>query len=125
MTGTQYLADTQKTTIHKIFVQKSLIIPFADGKVDGSLNNQFSLDEYNGTLRVATTETGISGQPTNSVFCLDKKLLTIGTLRNIAVGETIFSARYVDTRLYLVTFRQIDPFFVIDLANQTNPQILG
>lgn len=55
LTGTQYLVDIQKTSIHKIFVQGSLLIPFADGKVEGTVNNQFSLDEFNGTLRIATT----------------------------------------------------------------------
>lgn len=44
LTGTQYFTDAQKTTIHKIYVQKSMMIPFADGKVDGYVNNQFSLD---------------------------------------------------------------------------------
>jgi uncharacterized secreted protein with C-terminal beta-propeller domain len=125
LTGTRYLADTQITSIHKIFVSRSRIIPMADGQVEGTVNNQFSMDEYNGTLRIATTERGITGQPSNSVFCLNRTLKVIGTLRNIAVGETIFSARYVDKRLYLVTFRQIDPFFVIDLSNHSAPAILG
>jgi len=59
------------------------------------------------------------------VFCLDSYLKTIGTLRNIAINETIFSARYLEKRLYLVTFRRIDPFFVIDLSNPKSPAILG
>jgi len=119
------MADAQSTIIHKIYVSKSKIIPMADGSVSGYINNQFSLDEYNGTLRIATTETGITGIPSNSVFCLDTYLNIIGTLRNIAINETIFSARYADTRLYLVTFRRIDPFFVIDLSNHKFPKILG
>lgn len=97
----------------------------ADGKVDGFVNNQFWMDEYNGTLRVATTETGITGIPSNNVFCLDRFLTVVGSLRNIAINETIQSARYTDTRLYLVTFRRIDPFFVINVANPSSPSILG
>jgi inhibitor of cysteine peptidase len=125
LTSTKYIADAQITSIHKIFVSKSKIIPMADGQVNGYVNNQFSLDEYNGTLRIATTETEITGVPTNNVFCLDKYLNVIGSLGNIALNETIFSARYVDKRLYLVTFRRIDPFFVIDLSDHTHPSILG
>lgn len=49
----------------------------------------------------------------------------IGSLTGIAPGERIFSARYVDRRLYLVTFRQIDPFFVISLKSHRHPKILG
>lgn len=125
LTSTQWLADAQITKIHKIFVSRSRMIPMADGQVNGYVNNQFSMDEYNNFLRVASTETGITGVPSNNVFVLDKTLNVVGTLRNIAPTETIFSARYVDTRLYLVTFRRIDPFFVIDLTNPTSPQILG
>lgn len=84
LTSTLWLAETQKTSIHKIFVLNNKIIPMADGKVDGYINNQFWMDEYNGTLRVATTETGITGIPSNNVFCLDRFLTVVGSLRNIA-----------------------------------------
>jgi inhibitor of cysteine peptidase len=55
-----------------------------DGSLTGYIKNQFSLDEYNGALRIATTETGITGIPSNNVFCLDSNLNIIGSLRNIA-----------------------------------------
>ena len=84
LTSTEWLADAQVTKIHKIFVSRSSIIPMADGSVTGYLRNQFSLVEYNGILRVTTTETGITGTTSNNVFCLDTKLNEIGSLRNIA-----------------------------------------
>jgi hypothetical protein len=55
LTAAKYIADGQQTSIRKIFVSRSRIIPCADGLVQGTVNNQFSLDEYNGVLRVATT----------------------------------------------------------------------
>ncbi len=71
LTSTNY--DSQKgdtyTTIRKIFVRKNRIIPFADGKIRGTLNNQFSLDEYGPYLRVAAT-LNKSGQNSNSVYTL-------------------------------------------------------
>ena len=80
------------------------------------------MDEHAGVLRIATTE-GFSDS--NNVFCLDHMLEIVGELRGIAPNERIFSARYVDTRLYMVTFRQIDPFFVINLTDHTQPEVLG
>jgi len=75
-------------------------------------------------LRVATTINSAS-PTTNNVFCLDYFLGKYGELTGIAPTERIFSARYVGKRLYLVTFRQVDPFFVISLANHRKPKILG
>lgn len=126
LTSTNY--DSQKgdtyTTIRKIFVRKNRIIPFADGKIRGTLNNQFSLDEYGPYLRVAAT-LNKNGQNSNSVYTLGYYMRPYGELSNIAPGERIFSARYVNKRLYMVTFRQVDPFFVISLANHKRPKILG
>lgn len=111
------------TYIRKIFVYGTYIKPFADGKVRGRVNNQFSLDEYGSILRVATTV--YNGTESNSVYCLDYFLNLYGSLTNIAPDEKIYSARYVGLRLYLVTFRQVDPFFVISFSNHRRPKILG
>jgi uncharacterized secreted protein with C-terminal beta-propeller domain len=64
-------------------------------------------------------------QTTNAVYTLDSDLNVIGTLDNLAKGERIFSARFMGDRLYMVTFRQVDPFFVIDLSDARNPKVLG
>jgi uncharacterized secreted protein with C-terminal beta-propeller domain len=86
------------------------------------------MDEYNNNLRLATTSSIYtpSGQYTyNNVYVLDGKMSTIGSLTHIAEQETIYSTRFIGDRLYMVTFKRIDPFFVIDLAKPETPKILG
>lgn len=108
------------TVLHKIFYWKSNIIPFADGKVRGTVENSFQLDEHLDILRIATTL--LTEDPDySSVYCLDYFLNELGSVSNIAPGERIFSARFVVNRLYLVTFERIDPFFVIGLDDPTKP----
>jgi hypothetical protein len=120
----------------------------ASGRVDGTVQDQFSLSEYNGIIRVATTEdawgrwwleTEEWTGPTNNVFTLvatecmipegceedSSELVQIGHVGDIAEGERIWSARFVGDRAYLVTFRNIDPLWVIDLTDPTDPEILG
>ncbi|NNM35619.1 MAG: copper amine oxidase [Nitrosopumilus sp.] len=120
--------DTRKTIIHKISIDEDKIEYVAKGSVPGRLLNQFSMDENGDRFRVATTtEYYIQHQGTvraNAVYVLDEQLKIVGELEEIAPDESIFSARFMDDRLYLVTFQQIDPFFVIDLSSDT-PKILG
>ena len=120
----------------------------ASGRVDGTVQDQFSLSEHNGVIRVATTEdawgrwwleTEEWTGPSNNVFTLaamecmipegcdedSSELVQIGHVGDIAEGERIWSARFVGNRAYLVTFRNIDPLWVIDLTNPTDPEILG
>ncbi len=122
-------ADQTTMVIHKIGIRDGAITYLAKGEVPGTLNNQFSMDEYKGTLRVATTSsiyTPRFGQYTyNNVYVLDDSMATIGELTHIAEQETIYSTRFIGDRLYMVTFKRIDPFFVIDLAKPENPKILG
>jgi uncharacterized secreted protein with C-terminal beta-propeller domain len=98
------------------------------GSVPGRLLNQFSMDQSGDRFRVATTtEYYTQYQGTvhaNAVYVLDEQLNIVGGLDQIAPDESIFSARFIGDRLYLVTFQQIDPFFVIDLSTDT-PKILG
>ncbi len=119
---------TKTTVIHKIAIDGTEIEYVAKGSVPGRLLNQFSMDEHGDRFRVATTadhrtlHSGVVRE--NAVYVLDEEMNTVGGLGNIAPNESIFSARFMDDRLYLVTFRQIDPFFVIDLSKDT-PKILG
>ncbi len=92
-------------------------------ELPGYLNDTFSLDEYDGYLRVLTTEDG-NGE-SNNLFVLDEDMNTIATIRDIASGETIRSARFVGDMGYFVTFRQTDPLFCVDLSDPENPQILS
>ena len=120
--------EQTSTVIHKIGIDNGKITYIAKGEVPGTLDNQFSMDEYKGDLRVATTSSVYtrSGQYTyNNVFVLDNAMKRIGTLTHIAEQETIYSTRFIGDRLYMVTFKRIDPFFVIDLSNPEKPAILG
>jgi len=120
--------DQTTTVIHKIAIQDGKITYIGKGEVPGTLDNQFSMDEYNNNLRLATTSSIYtqSGQYTyNNVYVLDGKMSTIGALTHIAEQETIYSTRFIGDRLYMVTFKRIDPFFVIDLSKPETPKILG
>lgn len=120
--------DTRKTIIHKISINEDEIKYIAKGSVPGRLLNQFSMDQSGDRFRIATTVdhyTQYNGTVrSNAVYVLDEQLNTVGELEDIAPDESIFSARFMGDRLYLVTFKQIDPFFVIDLSTDT-PKILG
>lgn len=120
--------DQTSTVIHKIAIRDGKITYAAKGEVPGALDNQFSMDEYKDNLRVATTSSVYtrSGSYTyNNVYVLDPSMQNIGSLTHIAEQETIYSTRFIGDRLYMVTFRRIDPFFVIDLSNPEKPAILG
>ena len=120
--------ETRKTIIHKISIDEGEIEYVAKGIVPGRLLNQFSMDQSGDRFRVATTTeiyTQYEGTiRSNAVYILDEQLNIVGGLDQIAPDESIFSARFIEDRLYLVTFQQIDPFFVIDLSTDT-PKILG
>ncbi|WFN37102.1 beta-propeller domain-containing protein [Methanomicrobium antiquum] len=120
--------ERQNTVIHRFSIDRGDIKYKATGTVPGSLLNQWSLDEYNKNLRVATTINSYSANEYymyNCVYVLDDSLNIIGRLEHIAPDEKIYSARFTGSLLYLVTFKQIDPFFVIDLSNPKQPGILG
>ncbi len=102
------------------------------GEVNGFLLNQFSMDEYDGVLRVAST-TAPSGwwwsdqsESLVSTFRLDGgELQQIGQVGGLGQGEQIYSVRFIDDAGYVVTFRQTDPLYVIDLADPTTPRVAG
>jgi uncharacterized secreted protein with C-terminal beta-propeller domain len=117
------MGDFDKTSIHRIHIAGDEITPVASGEVPGSVLNQFSMDEYEGYFRVATTTHGETSR--NNVYVLDMGLNITGSLENLAPGETIYSARFMSERGYLVTFKKVDPLFVIDLSDPFNPRVLG
>lgn len=111
------------TSIYRIDVAGTKMAPTAKGEVTGWLLNQFSMDEHEPYLRVATTTDWLD--PENAVYVLNEDLDVVGALEGIAPGERIYSARFADDRLYLVTFRQVDPLFVIDLSTPGLPRVMG
>ncbi|MBI4895415.1 MAG: beta-propeller domain-containing protein [Candidatus Aenigmarchaeota archaeon] len=116
--------EMERTIIHKISIQNGNIDYNAEGEVPGYTLNQFSMDEYNGNFRVATTTEGWTQKSKNHIYVLDDSLKTIGKLEDLASGEKIYSVRFLGNKAYMVTFRQIDPLFVIDLT-PNNPKVLG
>lgn len=179
------MKDSQKTVINKFFIGNGRIDFKARGMVPGYVLNQFSMDEFDGNFRIATTtnnlnfgimafsrgfegvsvgravsetldsraetdisllvqEDGPSDEPVapepfiepapivqrdpdsyNHIFVLDKNLEVVGRLENLAPNERIYSARFMGERAYLVTFRQVDPLFVIDLSDPSAPRVAG
>ena len=118
-------SETVKTQIYKFDIRDYDIKYLKNASVDGSTLNQFSMDEFNGYLRIATTSGDWGGSLVNQVYVLDENLETVGLLKNIAKGERIKSVRFTGNTAYVVTFVQTDPLFVIDLTNVTAPKILG
>ena len=119
--------EFDKTVIQKFSINEGEINFVGKGEVSGTLLNQFSMDEFENNLRVATTTNIWAGDRIqyNNVFTLDGQMNKLGELTGIAKDEQIFSARFLGTKLYLVTFEQVDPLFVIDLSDARNPKILG
>ncbi len=190
--------ERQKTIVQKISINNGNIEYIGSGKVPGNTLNQFSMDEYNGYFRIATTTSGGGGiimprtmvavsertemvqidsieAPTgmvtaseaestsssttppsagisleeqkrmeeitsvrevisrppkrslskNHVYVLDKSLDIVGSLEDLAPGERIYSVRFMGEKAYMVTFKQVDPLYVIDLSNPHNPNVLG
>ena len=117
-----------KIVVHKLSLQEGIVKYENKGEVKGTLLNQFSLDEYQDYLRVATTMSlyGSKGQYLyNNVYVLDDELEVVGTLEKLAPDERIYSTRFIGDRLYMVTFRNVDPLFVIDLSQPAEPKVLG
>lgn len=143
----------ETTSVHKFAYDDNGVARYvASGAVDGRLLNQFSLGEHDGYLRLATHIQGLSlistgggdvavtdaaraqaadaapPVPTNSVYVLGQKegaLEITGRIDGLAPDERLYSARFLGSRGYLVTFRQIDPLFALDLADPANPRVAG
>ena len=110
------------STIHRIHIDGGEMDYTGSGDVPGRILNQFSMDEYDGYFRVVTT----TNWNKHNVYVLDANLDIVGSLEDIAPRwEQFHSARFMGNRCYMVTFRQIDPLFVIDLSDPINPAILG
>lgn len=114
------------TELYKFLLVDGTVNYSAKGSVPGRVLNQFSMDAYDGHYRIATTS-GETWDDTsqNNLYVLDSTMAIKGKLEGLAPGERIFSARFVGERAYLVTFKQVDPFYVIDLKDPRLPKVLG
>lgn len=114
-------SSSYKTEIYKFDILDDGSIKYASkAKVNGQTINQYSLDEYNGNLRVALYDNNGS-----RVVVFDNKLNKIGESANVAKGEKMYSSRFIGDKLYFVTFKNMDPLFVVDLSEPTSPKVLG
>lgn len=115
------------TYIYKFKLESSKAIYTNVGNVPGVALNQFSMDEKNGYFRIATTNSNNwnNESNTNNLYVLDEDLKIVGSVEDLAKGEKIYSVRFMGNRAYMVTFVQVDPLFIIDLSDPTNPTVLG
>ena len=131
-TGNMYVTCPSQggdgTDIYRVGINGLDMAFQAEGAVPGYIINQYSMDEYNGYFRVATTTTSgswFSQNQQNNLYVLNMNLTIVGKLENMAKGENIYAARFIGDTCYLVTFHQTDPFFVIDLSNPQSPTVAG
>jgi inhibitor of cysteine peptidase len=116
----------QYTSIYRVSVNDGVLSDkIAKGSVLGYVLNQYSMDEYNGYFRLATTSWNETTR--NTVYVLNSNLTIIGEvkLENAEVRETIQSVRFMGEKAYVVTFEQKDPFFVLDMSKPTEPKVAG
>ena len=131
-------SDENQTSIRKVSYGDGKLEGVGQTKVSGVLNDSFSIDEYDGYLRLVTTVTKTVGETrgvvplfapepseSNSLYVLDKNLKIVGEIRDLAAGESVYSARFMGETGYFVTFRQVDPLFSVDLSDPAAPKILG
>lgn len=109
------------TEIYKFSINKEGNVDYkTKTNIKGKTINQYSLDELNGHLRVALYDNEGA-----RVAIFDENLKKIGISDYVAKGETMYSSRFIGNKVYLVTFKTMDPLFVIDLSDETNPKVLG
>ena len=119
----------RRTSVHRFDISGDAAAYESSGEVLGVIRNQFSLSEHDSYLRIVTTVGDPWGGETESqvrVLSTDGDVLVeVGSVGDIGRGENVQSVRFVGDIGYVVTFRQIDPFYTIDLSDPTNPRILG
>lgn len=121
-TWDEYEENGYKTYIYKFKMQEDGEIKYvAKAKIQGTTINQYSLDEYEGNLRIALYDS----KKGSRIAVLDENLKEIGTTSNLAKGEKMYSSRFIGEKAYLVTYKTVDPLYVIDLSTPTSPKVLG
>ena len=122
----EYNSGETKTNIFAFSLDGVNVAYKASGAVKGQFLNQFCFDEYKGVLRVATNNYDYTAdKDVSSIYILNKDLQLIGKLEDLAFDEQIKSVRFMGDTGYVVTFRNTDPLFTLDLSDPTAPKILG
>ncbi|MBD3107151.1 beta-propeller domain-containing protein [Bacillus sp. AGMB 02131] len=115
--------ERASTQVYKYAIDGLNMTYHSLGEVKGSIINQFAMDEHEGNFRIATTIQ--EKQLTNSLSVLDENMQIIGELNGLAKDERIYSVRYMGDKAYIVTFKEVDPLFVIDTSDPAKPAVLG
>lgn len=122
----EYNSGETKTNIFAFSLDGVNVAYKASGAVKGQFLNQFCFDEYKDCLRVATNNYDYTtDKDISSIYILNKDLQLIGKLEDLAYDEQIKSVRFMGDTGYVVTFRNTDPLFTLDLSDPTNPKVLG
>ena len=124
----QLVEQAQNSTVLRASYSDGIVTVAKAGVVPGTVLNQFSMDEYNGYFRIATSRFAmVNGAATTSddVYVLDADMAQVSALKNIAPGENIYAVRFVGDVGYVVTYQQIDPLFVISFKELSHPVILS
>ena len=122
--------DGETSDIYKFDIGTSptQAIYVGSGAVSGWVLNQYAMSEKDGVLRVATTVGQWSGAPSNNVTTLREEagaLVKVGELTGIQPGESLYAARFLGDKGYLVTFQRVDPLLTVDLSDPANPALAG
>ena len=136
-------SDITQTSVRKIAYEDGMFKGAAQTKVDGTLNDSFSIDEYKGYLRLVTTVSSVrsgsggwfadffenteiqESEGSNSLYVLDEELNVTGEIHDLAPDESVYSARFMGDVGYFVTFKQVDPLFSVDLSDPSDPKVTG
>ena len=125
------------TNLYRVSINHGAITAQAEGTVWGNPINSYAMDEFNGYFRIATTSWFMDNATTrdgaifkvsrqiNSIYVLNSDLRIVGKLEGFKMDENLYAVRFVGNKCYIVTFKQIDPFFVIDMSNPVSPKIAG
>eukprot|EP00177_Eucheuma_denticulatum_P007855 GFKZ01014299.1.p1 GENE.GFKZ01014299.1~~GFKZ01014299.1.p1 ORF type:complete len:667 (-),score=44.74 GFKZ01014299.1:173-2173(-) len=123
-----------ETSIHKFNLSDDGASYVASGTVTGSLINQFAMHEYQGTFFIATTDGAswwsnrdLSASKVSAFIPNERSrvLTKVGEVGNLGIGERIFSVRYIRDTAYVVTFREVDPLYIVDLSNPRELNVTG
>lgn len=137
--------DITQTCIRKLAYKDGKITPIGQTRIDGYLNDSFSIDEFEGNLRIVATvepdssdgvmpligniDSAVSNKDEelsyNMLYILDENLNELSSLKDLAPDEKVYSARFMGDTGYFVTYKQIDPLFSVDLSDPKNPKVLG
>ncbi len=129
------IPQRSRTDIHRFDISKPDVTSFASsGSVAGFVLNQYSMSEFEGALRVASTEQPVwfqgrtDGESESFVSVLaehGRSLDLLGRAEGLGRGERIYAVRFVGDKGYVVTFRQVDPLYTLDLSKKTDPRVVG